>query len=911
MKKIVVIFVLVIAMLFAFTGCEIIQPKITGIEMDANGEAAVVDGELNLPDLIVSYNNGTDKAVKVTADMMSSEDLAKLNTIGTHTISVNYQGETTSFEITITGEKGDKGDQGEQGIPGEKGDKGDQGEQGIPGEKGDTGETGEKGDAGETGEKGDNGIGIRSTVVNEQGDLIITLTDGSVCNAGKVSGANGANGVGISSITINENGQVVVVYTNNARSTIDIDVRYVPSTAWYFDNPNATSFEIDNLKEFLGFRELVTEGTQLFEGKTVNLTADIDLSKIDWMPIGGTDSVIDATKTFKGTFDGNGHVISNLTINTDATETSFYAGLFASTVGATIKNVKLYGVDITAINTSAACVVGYAVDTIIENVIVNGEIKALNAGGIVYMMKNYINEAYSGEDETYVKNCVSNVDITIYAQQDKGVIFGGIAGKFDILLPDTVSAGHIESLFVNCKFTGIVNVDVSIAPDYIYGGQLVGTVASVPSNLYSVGIYGFKAYGKIIVSDKSVTDGLTNISLVGFDKLGAAVSYSAADSHSEYANLGRLQSAFTVVIGNVYAVTTLSEFSSATLSAGANDLILLMSDISNELEPIVRIKCDTGDRKFTIDLNGYDFNLRMSFYSCDTSLRTTTSTYGRLVYTLYEYDMDIIVKDSSKFHTGSVGTNNTSYAYGFVIMGGTNMRITLKDINAYGYYGGLSTNGNCPNDGVINAIDCTFTTTCDNDGVGAYLPGDSIYNFTDCVFSGYTGIHIKSGTLNLTDCTLNGSGAYAEPLYFGNGGNLTGDALTVECTVGYEQHLVVTINGGTFNSAHAYGITEAATANTGVEIVDYATVNITENPTYDAELGARVRCTQVSTEAELAAVLNYVDNDIVKEMIVLRADITLTENVTYNKDLLILVNGYTLDGQSYLINGDVYTLTID
>lgn len=886
MKKIVVIFILIIAMVFALTGCQIIQPKVTSIEMDANGEPIVVDGELVLPDLIVSYSNGTDKAVKVTADMMSSEDLAKLNTTGTHTISVNYQGETTSFEITIKGEKGDTGDKGEQGAPGEKGD---------------------------TGEKGDDGIGIRSTVVNELGELIITLTDGTVCNAGKVTGengVNGTNGVGISSVTINENGQLVIVYTNNTRSTMDIDVRYIPSTAWYYNNPNASSFEIDNLKEFLGLKKLVTEGTQLFEGKTINLTADIDLSKIDWTPIGGAGTVLDATKTFKGTFDGNGHVITNLTINTDATETSGYVGLFASTVGATIKNVKLYGVDITAINTSAAGVVGCAVDTVIENVIVNGEIKALNAGGIVYMMKNYVNEAYSGEDETYVKNCVSNVDITIYSQQDKGVIFGGIAGQFDILLPDTVEAGHIESLFVNCKFTGVVNVDVSIAPDYIYGGQLVGTIAPVPSNLYSVGIYGFKAYGKIIISDKSVTDALSNISLVGYDKLGTAVSYSAADSYSDYAYLGRLQSAFTVIIGDVYAVTTLNEFSSATLSAGANDLILLMSDISTETYQDFRIKCDTQDKKFTIDLNGYAFAMELDLVSVNTSSRTYTSTYGRLVYLPYEHQMDITIKDSSRGNTGSVGLDSSDCWYSFLIIGASNMKITLKDINAFANYGGFYTNGNCANDAELNATNCTFSAT-NAEGGGAYLAGDCIYNFKNCTFNGYSGIHIKSGTLNLTNCTLNGSGAYAEPLYFGNGGNLTGDALTVECTVGYEQHLAVTINGGTFNSAHAYGITEAATANTGIEIVDYATVNIIENPTYNAELGARIRCTQVSSEAELTAVLSYVDNDIVKEMIVLRANITLTENVTYNKDLLILLNDYTLDGQSYLINGDVYILTIE
>ena len=120
------------------------------------------------------------------------------------------------------GEKGDKGDQGEQGIQGvqgEKGDKGDQGEQGIQGvqgEKGDKGDQGEKGDAGADGASGQNGTngingkngvngqdgqngqdgkdgqdgaagrGIDNAMIDNDGYLILTMTDGTTINAGLV-----------------------------------------------------------------------------------------------------------------------------------------------------------------------------------------------------------------------------------------------------------------------------------------------------------------------------------------------------------------------------------------------------------------------------------------------------------------------------------------------------------------------------------------------------------------------------------------------------------------------------------------------------------------------------------------------------------------------------------------------------
>ncbi len=85
--------------------------------------------------------------------------------------------------VGADGLKGDKGDQGEQGIQGEKGDKGDQGEQGIQGEQGVQGEKGDKGDQGEQGiqgDKGETGVGIASTTVDANGNIVITYTDGTV-----------------------------------------------------------------------------------------------------------------------------------------------------------------------------------------------------------------------------------------------------------------------------------------------------------------------------------------------------------------------------------------------------------------------------------------------------------------------------------------------------------------------------------------------------------------------------------------------------------------------------------------------------------------------------------------------------------------------------------------------------------
>ena len=100
----------------------------------------------------------------------------------------------------VQGEKGDKGDQGEQGIQGvqgEKGDKGDQGEQGIQGaqgEKGDKGDQGEQGIQGVQGEKGDKGDQGEQGIQGVQGEKGDAGADGASGQNG-TNGINGKNGV--------------------------------------------------------------------------------------------------------------------------------------------------------------------------------------------------------------------------------------------------------------------------------------------------------------------------------------------------------------------------------------------------------------------------------------------------------------------------------------------------------------------------------------------------------------------------------------------------------------------------------------------------------------------------------------------------------------------------------------------
>ncbi len=92
------------------------------------------------------------------------------------------------------GPKGDTGAQGPAGKDGQQGPKGDTGAQGPKGDKGDTGAQGPAGKNGKDGADGTDGRGVKSFVVNDEGHLIVTYSDGETADLGKVTGENGAGG---------------------------------------------------------------------------------------------------------------------------------------------------------------------------------------------------------------------------------------------------------------------------------------------------------------------------------------------------------------------------------------------------------------------------------------------------------------------------------------------------------------------------------------------------------------------------------------------------------------------------------------------------------------------------------------------------------------------------------------------
>ncbi len=178
---------------------------------------------------------------------------------------------------------------------------------------------------------------------------------------------------------------------------------------------------ISTLEEFKAFRDAVNGG-DTFAGKTVLLTADIDLGNEEWTPIGNS------TTAFKGTFNGGEHTISNLKI-TRALENAAgnnKIGLFGVTNSpAAIKNLTINNVDITGSLYVGALVGSAYTGSEISNCHVTGDITIDGwwyVGGIAgfgYMQK-VENCTVKGNDGSYIKGHEGSYISGIMGQRGEG-----------------------------------------------------------------------------------------------------------------------------------------------------------------------------------------------------------------------------------------------------------------------------------------------------------------------------------------------------------------------------------------------------------------------------------------------------------------------------------------------------------
>ena len=232
---------------------------------------------------------------------------------------------------------------------------------------------------------------------------------------------------------------------------------------------------VKNASELIDFSKNVNNRTR-YSGTTVFLDADIDFSgglSKQFKPIGKDNS-----NYFQGTFDGQGHTISNLAMDSS----SQFAGLFGYSYGATIRNVVL---------DSSCSVVNSCSGSV--NVRLGGVIGHCQASNGPCTFENTVNMA-----------SVSFIGSTT---GDAGFLcLGGITGYIlasnkDVTIKNCANYGslsHSETASDNSYIGGIVGESDGWSSVYIQNCLNYGTITynGTSKYLYLGGILGCAYKGK-------------------------------------------------------------------------------------------------------------------------------------------------------------------------------------------------------------------------------------------------------------------------------------------------------------------------------------------------------------------------------------------------------------------------------
>ncbi len=283
--------------------------------------------------------------------------------------------------------------------------------------------------------------------------------------------------------------------------------------SWY--DASKTELVIANAEQLAGFSAIVggmdNQTKDNFAGKTVKLIADINLGDAErendpdkiFYPIGyynnegtyekSSNVITSNVSAFRGTFDGNGHTISNFfqstlemkgdSVDYDATLQHYNdaMGLFGYVFGATIKNLTVDNFSSAGENTPTGVIAAYAVASKFENIAIkncNPRVYNSGNGGII---------GIAGREHSAVE-AIELTNITVDSTNKIGVLnescdvaCGGLVGMYRGNANASGSATGDTIIFKNCNVSAQLDVYNDVCSNYQYGsyrysGMLIGSI---------------------------------------------------------------------------------------------------------------------------------------------------------------------------------------------------------------------------------------------------------------------------------------------------------------------------------------------------------------------------------------------------------------------------------------------------
>ncbi|WP_338096441.1 InlB B-repeat-containing protein [Methanorbis rubei] len=268
------------------------------------------------------------------------------------------------------------------------------------------------------------------------------------------------------------------------------------NASWYDTYSGGDTFYIYDAASLAAFSEKVSKNSSKsdFSGKTVILMEDIDLGAYNWTAIGSN------SRSFNGTFDGRYHTIKNL-----MNPVEYDMGLFGYTNGATIRNLAVSKISVSisrsdTTSQSAGGLVGYVVDTQIENITISdGQITSNQAwsicGSVVGVLSgNSIIENCTSSKITVGMNAGTGNNMAQYAGGfvgsvgSKSVITESAAIEVTIVSQNELNGlggfvGYCEGQIDNCSVAGTVQGTGKVVGGFVGQERVNSKITDCYSNV--------------------------------------------------------------------------------------------------------------------------------------------------------------------------------------------------------------------------------------------------------------------------------------------------------------------------------------------------------------------------------------------------------------------------------------------
>ena len=261
----------------------------------------------------------------------------------------------------------------------------------------------------------------------------------------------------------------------------------------------------------------------------VKLINDIDMSGVEWTPVGT------AEENWTGVLDGQGHKITGLELTGDYAAFVAYAG-----EDAVIKNVAFEDVNIESTKYGAAVICVAENNVTVENVTVSGSVKATSYAAGLVLMNN------DDDDVVFIKNCENNATVT---SSRAGGIAAWVTGGS--VLENVVNNGDITGEISAC---GITNRIAGTIKNAVNNGNITGNGSEA-----SAGIAGTQTaastfeycynYGNVTTTKDNANASAAGILgqtpskaatlnyCANFGAITAEQSYAAGIAYSLYGNI--------------------------------------------------------------------------------------------------------------------------------------------------------------------------------------------------------------------------------------------------------------------------------------------------------------------------------------------------------------------------------------